>query len=76
MTRLEDEPQLIPVAPAAKRLGISRDTIDRLIKTNEVRAVTTGGRVMGAAKGDRQDREGRRERVFRNVSISVREHAH
>jgi excisionase family DNA binding protein len=48
MTRLEiqDDPQLIPVARAARRLGISRDTIDRLIKTSEVRVVKIGGRVM------------------------------
>jgi excisionase family DNA binding protein len=44
--RENDDPQLIPVARAAKRLGISRDTIDRLIKTEEVRVVKIGGRVM------------------------------
>jgi excisionase family DNA binding protein len=46
MTLLQDNPQLIAVARAAKRLGISRDTIDRLIKTGEVRVVRIGGRVM------------------------------
>ena len=42
----------LSLAGAAERLGVSIDTLERMVRRNEIQTVTVGTRTQGAGGGD------------------------